>query len=250
MYLNRGAYRELYLCLKDGMLLNRFKEFEPYKNSLYYMFTNFDLFSDKYDVEYSCKYMENVIRLVTRYNIDDSIINSELVYAAGSRTANLDMFFYIIYSIVEPKEMVRINIPEYVSSFYHILLDNFRENNSMYKNMKAAKYNNINIEEFKELMLFFNDCNLTNICSADDMIIRYCVLAVIVADTYANNKDYNNIIKFISNTEYYMSKLSLNGYHYENIKYSYDFLSEFYLKDLYNNIDNFINDSYGKKVIK
>ena len=249
MYLNRGAYRELYLNLKDGVLLDRFKEFAPYKNSLYYMFTKFDLFSDEDDIEESCNYMEKVIRFVTRYNIDENIINKNLVDVVGDRIANIDMFFYSIYSFVEPKEMVRISLQEYITAFYQLILNNFRYWNKFYtSDVIENNFKHIKIEKLKDILSYIAKSKIFNIHDNKDLTIKYGILAIIVGDIYVNNKDYNNIDTYLDKADYYINKLALNGY-VSDENYSYAFFTWDYIKELFNNIDNFINDNRKKKIL-
>ena len=103
MYLNKGDYKELYYSIKDNYTLNKYSEYEPYRKNLYHMLDPYPLFSDKYDIDESCKYMEKVIRFFNMYHITDYIINDNLVNVVWNNIANTDIFFYSIYSVVETK---------------------------------------------------------------------------------------------------------------------------------------------------
>ena len=69
-----------------------------------------------------------------------------------------------------------------------------------------------------------------------------------MCDVYLNNKDYSNIDKYLNNIEYYVNKLFLNGKMIDE-RYSSDFFTSDFCRPLFDNIDSFINDSYGKKAI-
>ena len=249
MYLTKGDYKELYYSIIDNYSLDRYKEYEPIRKSLYYMFKNFDLFSNKYDMDASCKYMEKVIRFLTMYNIPDDIINENLVDVVGNRIANTDMFFYSIYSFVKPNEMVRISLQEYITAFYQLFLNNYRHWNKLYINeIIEDNFKNIKIDELKDILTYLSRSKIFNIYDANDLTLKYGILAIVIGDIYVNNKDYNNIDTYLEKPEYYINKLALNGY-VSTEDFTYAFFNWDYIKNLFNNIDSFINDN-RKKTIK
>jgi hypothetical protein len=249
MYLTKGDYKELYYSIKDNYSLNKYNEFEPFRNNLYHMFDPYPLFSDKYDIDISCKYMDQVIRFLSRYNLTEPIINDNLVNIVGNEIANTDIFFYSIYSVIEPKEMVRISLEEYIRSFFKILMNNYNLNNMLYtEEMIINNFKDIKIDKFKSLLEYLAKSKIENLYDDNERIIKYGVLAIIVGDIYANNKDYHNIDTYLDNTDYYINKLALNGY-ITNYNNSYEFIMWDYTKILFGQIDSFINDN-KKKTIK
>ena len=249
MYLNKGDYKELYYSIKDNYTLNKYSEYEPYRKNLYHMLDPYPLFSDKYDIDESCKYMEKVIRFFNMYHITDYIINDNLVNIVGNGIANTDIFFYSMYSIIEPKEMVRISLQEYISSFYKILMNNFNRNNILYtEEMIINNFRDIKIDKFKSLLEYLSKSKIDDLYDDNERIIKYGLLAVIVGDIYYKDKNYSNIDTFLENPDYYINKLALNGY-ITNYTNSYEFITWDYTKRLFVNIEGFINEN-KKKVIK
>lgn len=244
MYYSKRDYVELYFNTVNGCELN--EELKPYENSFRVLMSKYELFS-RYNGDESRKYMENIIRLLTRYKIDDNLINRALVEVIGHENSNLDIFFYTLYSVLLPKEMERISLQEYITSFYYILINNYA-----HKNEKANLnfiLHRMNIDKFKELMLHVDECNKDKLYDPIDFSPKICLLAVIISNIYLNDGNYEMIDRYLEDPDYYLSKLKLNGYIGEHNKHSYEFLSNLWVNKLFYSINDFINDNHEKKII-
>ena len=251
MYLTTGSYRELYLCLKDKMLIDKFNEYQPYFNTLYNMIAIFNLFSNVYNTEQSCRYMEKVIRFVTRYKIDDNIIDENLInFVKDTGRANTDIFFFMIYSFVKPEEMVKISYKEYFTSFYILLISNFNHWDRLRNDKNIFNWiNNIKIDKLKNIILYLLNSNVEKLDDVMEAKMNYSMLAIISCDIYLYDKDYKNIDKYLSDFNYYNDKLKLNSFFNGDYNNYFDFMNGEFNKYLFDNIDSFINDDYNKKAI-
>ena len=245
MYYSKRDYVELYFNTINGCEPN--EELKPYENSFYELMSKYELFS-RYEAEDSCKYMENIIRLLKRYQIDDHLINRALIDVIGNDNSNLTIFFYTLYSVLLPKEMERINLQEYITDFYYILINNYAHKEGR-SNLNFI-LSRMNLDKFKELMLHVDASYKEKLyTNPKDFSPKMCILAVIISNIYLNDGNYEIIDKYLDNPNYYLGKLRLNGYIGEYQEHSFEFLSNYWVKDLFYSINEFINDHHDKKMI-
>ena len=183
MYYGLSGYKELYQRAKKNHLPEKcVEELGPYRNSIFNLVSKFDLFSNQYSNKESCKYMENIIRLLTRYQVNDNLINKALMNVVGHKAYNLDFIFYTVYSIVQPKEMERICLKEYITSFYHILLNNFSYNFD--REELNNLFNDITVLDLKNILLYLNNSNIPKIYE-DNYYPKLYLLAIIISYIYS-----------------------------------------------------------------
>ena len=250
MTVYKRDYKDFYYSFRFDIMHDKFKAYEPYKIALHNLFTAFD-FYNMWNVDINKRYIEKVIRLVTRNNITDDRIDENLVKVIKNtgRMGSPDIFFEMIYAIVDPKEISKINVVKLVRAFYLLLIDSMYQWESDSKDEKLLEpYRNVRIDKFRDLMLHVYSLNIDSAFKqkrdsvADDTTKLY-ILCNIIAYIYLYDKGYELIDKFVNNSDYYLSKLRLDGMFYEP---GYSTLDDDMGNLFFYQIEEFINDNYHK----
>ena len=230
-----------------------YNEYKPYGQALHTLFNAFDLYQSL-DSKISQRYIEKVLHLVIRNNITDDRIDDNLVKVIRNtgRTGCPDLFFDVLYPIVDPVSISNINVTNLVFAFYTLLIDSMYEWEDNAKDDKLMNpYRNLKLDKFRELMLYVYSINVDNMFGKNRYSIptdttKLYILCNILAYIYLYDRDYILIEKFVNNSDYYLEKLRMNGMLFEP---GYSKLDEEMGNKFFNLIEDFMTDDYQQSPI-
>lgn len=250
--MHRKDYKDFFYSFKNNTVYPKFKNYVPYKDALHNIFRDMNLyFSVK--VSDSDRFVEKIVRLVTRNNNYEVIDESLIDVIRNSRVAYLPNDFYdLLSSIVEPKYVAKENINTLVRSFYILLIDIiYQWEDAVHDKEFITPYSRIKLVEFKRLMLYIFSRNVDEIFnhtkySVRDDATKLFLFCNILAYVYLNKTRYDLIDTFLSNSDYFLEKLRINGIDYEP---GYSNLDPEMGKKLFNFVEDFFRVSEKKKIL-
>ena len=245
-------YKDFYYYFKNGINLGKYKEFDLYKEVLNIIFNSMDLYHIAN--EKVCEdFIKNIVNLVTRNNNYEVIDENLIQVISNSRGANIpDLFYDLLSSIVEPKDVAKNNINTLVTTFYILLIDTmYYWEEATHDKQFITPFSRVKIVDFKNLMLYIFSLNVDKVFyhtkySVRDDTTKLFLFCNILAYTYLYCKRYDLIDAFLSNSDYYLEKLRINGIDYEP---GYSKLDPKIGKKLFNFIETFFTVNEKKKII-